>query len=89
MQETEYTDDTGAKKRWMEFFEGVTERDVIKKMDTRFDELQPLGHSLIKREQISMNQLCPCGSGKKFKRCCISKITKLRDAAGVSQEKED
>jgi len=26
--------------------------------------------SVIKEEKISRNQLCPCGSGKKYKKCC-------------------
>lgn len=27
------------------------------------------------RKRISRNCLCPCGSGAKFKRCCIKKIS--------------
>ena len=27
----------------------------------------------MKREKIGRNQMCPCGSGVKFKKCCINK----------------
>lgn len=27
----------------------------------------------IKSEKIGRNDLCPCGSGKKYKRCCLDK----------------
>ena len=30
------------------------------------------GECTVKREKIERNRLCPCGSGKKFKRCCLS-----------------
>lgn len=28
---------------------------------------------LPKRRKIGMNEKCPCGSGKKFKKCCLGK----------------
>ncbi|MDU4853614.1 MAG: SEC-C metal-binding domain-containing protein [Clostridioides difficile] len=30
----------------------------------------------IKNEKIGRNDLCPCGSGKKYKNCCINKLSK-------------
>ena len=40
------------------------------------------------RVKISRNEPCPCGSGEKYKRCCIDKgFTWVRDADGtVSRE---
>ena len=33
-----------------------------------------LAHTPIKREyHINRNDPCPCGSGKKYKKCCLSK----------------
>ena len=32
------------------------------------EELNPT--SVIKEETIGRNDLCPCGSGKKYKKCC-------------------
>ena len=26
-----------------------------------------------KKEKIGRNEMCPCGSGKKYKRCCLDK----------------
>lgn len=30
--------------------------------------------SKVKRPKISRNQPCPCGSGNKFKNCCVSRV---------------
>lgn len=32
------------------------------------------------------NDLCPCGSGRKFKRCCIRETKKRRPADGEAKE---
>lgn len=29
-----------------------------------------------KKNKISRNDLCPCGSGKKYKNCCLNKVVK-------------
>lgn len=47
--------------------------DFIKPIDSA--ALSPIARlSLAEtgRAQIGRNSLCPCGSGKKFKRCCIA-----------------
>ena len=31
------------------------------------------GDCTVTKEKIARNTVCPCGSGKKFKRCCLSK----------------
>lgn len=53
------------------FFTGKTEKSVREKMDAHFKGLP--GHRLISRTKIGRNEICPCGSGLKFKKCCISK----------------
>ena len=30
--------------------------------------------SILKKIKVGRNSPCPCGSGKKFKRCCLDKI---------------
>ena len=35
----------------------------------------PRTHSVFQRK-IGRNELCPCGSNQKFKKCCIAKINK-------------
>lgn len=69
MQETDYDG-----KIHQEFFQGETNKEVRKKMDERLKELKAQGHTLSKRVKISRNAPCPCGSGKKFKKCCIGKV---------------
>ena len=32
-----------------------------------------------KRNKIGRNQKCPCGSGKKYKKCCINKQQQVRN----------
>ena len=64
MQETEYNGE-----HWKEFFSGKNDAAVKEKMDNRLAELKTKGHKLVKRVKIGRNDLCPCGSGKKFKRC--------------------
>ncbi len=38
-------------------------------------EVQPTHIQMYRRPypKVSRNELCPCGSGKKFKRCCLVK----------------
>ncbi len=54
-----------------EFFEADTEEKVIQKMDDRVKET---GHKIVTRQKIGRNAACPCGSGLKFKKCCIEKM---------------
>jgi uncharacterized protein YecA (UPF0149 family) len=70
MQQTQDMD----MKLWNEFFSGKNKEEITDKMDNRLKELEAKGHALIKRVEIGRNQKCPCGSGKKFKKCCISKL---------------
>jgi len=70
MQETQFDG-----RKLQEFFSARTDNEVIKKMDKRLKVLEAGGHTLTKRVKIGRNESCPCGSGKKFKKCCIHKIT--------------
>lgn len=59
-----------------EFFKAPSDMEVVEKMDTRLTELQEKGHTLVRRiPKIGRNQPCPCGSGRKFKKCCIGLAT--------------
>ena len=73
MQETAYTGDDNSKKILQEFFKGSTKKEITMKMDYRLAELERKGHILVRRIKIGRNEPCPCGSGKKFKKCCIDK----------------
>ena len=69
MQETQYQGNI-----FQEFFSGQTFVDVKKVMKERFKVLQTQGHTLVRRVKIGRNDKCPCGSGLKFKKCCIDKV---------------
>jgi len=57
-----------------EFFGGATEGELLEKMNGRLEVLKAVGHTLVRRVKIGRNDLCPCGSGIKFKKCCIDKV---------------
>jgi len=77
MQETRFHD-AEMLKYFQEFFTGKNTEDLTRKMDTRLEELRTQGHELVRRVEfdepavrsISRNARCPCGSGRKYKRCC-------------------
>jgi uncharacterized protein YecA (UPF0149 family) len=35
------------------------------------DRIRHDHHAAPRREKIGRNQPCPCGSGKKYKKCCL------------------
>jgi len=43
-----------------------------KSFDEGFDE--PMFAEPVRRIKIGRNDPCPCGSGKKYKKCCIDKL---------------
>lgn len=73
MQSCSYQDN-GVYKEAMEFFSGQTYKEVQDKMKSRLSELeQEYDIISMKRAKIGRNQQCPCGSGLKFKKCCLGK----------------
>jgi len=62
-----------------EFLYRPKPRKYSKRYDTRtseqkeFDRIQSFRNLLPPLYQCGRNDRCPCGSGKKFKSCCISK----------------
>jgi preprotein translocase subunit SecA len=42
-------------------------------MDADLKAAEARGGTLVKRAKIGRNATCPCGSGRKFKKCCIRK----------------
>lgn len=54
-----------------EFFNGQTDEEVQTKMDERRRELEPHGATGFRRAKIGCNATCLCGSGLKFKKCCL------------------
>ena len=54
-----------------EFFEADTDKGVNALMDERLKQLEGRGRTLHRRVKIGRNDMCLCGSGRKYKRCCI------------------
>lgn len=62
---------TGQVRR--EFFSGREEAEIEKRMDQRLGELnRKHRETFVGRKKIGRNDKCPCGSGRKFKKCCIT-----------------
>lgn len=57
-----------------EIFSAPTLKPLYEKMDARADELRKEGHIGFHRRAIGRNSPCPCGSGRKFKKCCITNV---------------
>lgn len=73
MQETQppAIDELTKPPKLQEFFLARDAAGLLTVMDARLAQLQSQGHTLIRRVEVSRNMRCPCGSGKKFKRCCM------------------
>lgn len=56
-----------------EFFIGRTNAEMLQAMDERRAQLEREGASGFHRTKVGRNATCPCGSGLKFKKCCIGK----------------
>lgn len=54
--------------------EGFREKSSFRRIDGRWfyrsGEVTPLSPSTTKPQKVGRNSPCPCGSGKKYKRCC-------------------
>jgi uncharacterized protein YecA (UPF0149 family) len=71
MAQTMHNPATGLNE--VEFFTGPSIATVQQAMDERRAELEAAGQSFVKRTSIGRNTTCPCGSGLKFKKCCIGR----------------
>lgn len=54
----------------VEFAKHAVEVDVQNLSQRRRRMLEVTGHT-----RVGRNEKCPCGSGKKFKKCCLVKVT--------------
>ena len=55
------------------FSQAETQELLSKRMNALQDRMLANGFMETKRIKIGRNDDCPCGSGNKFKKCCISK----------------
>lgn len=61
----------------VDYFVGEKVADIKFRMDERKAEMATAGHSVTHRGKIGRNAPCPCGSGRKFKKCCISRAERV------------
>lgn len=54
-----------------EIFSAPSLGPVYGMMDQRQRDLTAEGHTQFTRRRIGRNSPCPCGSGYKFKKCCV------------------
>ena len=61
----DYSENPEKENSLFEIIEDEVEEDnvIVDNNDNRLQVIQP-------KDKISRNALCPCGSGKKYKRCC-------------------
>lgn len=63
----------------------------VDKLYNQFNRLRPNPYGTIKHDgdKLKPNQKCPCGSGKKYKKCCqqrLELIAKIRGSNVVTQK---
>lgn len=66
MQETKYAD--GRVER--EYVSAETQEELDRKLAKMHETALRNGAVAITQRKVGRNAPCPCGSGKKFKRCC-------------------
>ena len=59
--------------------------DYLKEEDKKAEAEAHRQKILSKTIKIKRNDKCPCGSGKKFKRCCINKIKNRQPLSAFRQ----
>ena len=80
--------DTEFRKNWygshpfasslLDFEEGFDETSTDYEFDDDEEDAPPLPPDTIIREvRVGRNDPCPCGSGKKFKKCCLGKRSEV------------
>ena len=69
MQEFRH-ESTGVIQR--EFSQAINEVQLVEKMNLLQSEMEEKGFTETRRVKIGRNDICPCGSGKKFKKCHLN-----------------
>lgn len=67
-------DHGGEEVRLTQIASGHTLKAVYDQLDETQRQMKPHGAEMIHRTSIGRNTSCPCGSGRKFKKCCIDKV---------------
>ena len=52
---------------------GYTPHEIYEKFEKPDVKLLPKKTSEMNKEKVGRNDPCPCGSGKKYKKCCLER----------------
>lgn len=74
MQEVKFRDNDEVMQQ---FYTTAADKFSYQRMIDRMDSDVPDGAEVVRRIKIGRNSECPCGSGKKFKKCCIRKAKQV------------
>lgn len=66
--------------RVRQFYTGQHAADMHARMDAESKLISEAGGQFESRTKIGRNSTCPCGSGLKFKKCCIGKAAMVGPA---------
>jgi uncharacterized protein len=69
-------DAVGELSRWYAFSDGA-ERDRARRSQVTAFDPPPRGPAFNPYKHVGRNDPCPCGSGKKFKKCCLPRVSTL------------
>src|SRR3954447_4057195 len=67
-------DAAGEVSRWYAFSDGA-ERDRARRSQVTAFDPPPRGPAFNPYKHVGRNDPCPCGSGKKFKKCCLPRVS--------------
>ena len=85
----------------LQVLEGGNPEEIAQKLDVSPEQLVALSKSFAQqtyqqsllgeaaKRKIGRNEPCPCGSGKKYKKCCLPKHEKIRDLLRGSMDFEE
>jgi uncharacterized protein YecA (UPF0149 family) len=57
----------------LDFYKAATQAQLQEKMARGANARGRQGFTLVRRAKVGRNEPCPCNSGRKFKKCCLSK----------------
>jgi uncharacterized protein YecA (UPF0149 family) len=56
--------------RAIEIYEESNQKEKARELEKEKKRLEKLSRAPVKSVKIGRNEPCPCGSGKKYKKCC-------------------
>ena len=70
---------------YRQFIDGKTPKELKERQLKAYNQAiaNPKTHSVMQRK-IGRNEFCPCGSGLKFKKCCIVKVNKGEEKVSLT-----